>query len=72
FTLPAELPPAILPAPRSRPLPPPVVAGVDDPLDPEDGAAAGPAPEDLPAFEMPGRLPELDDPVEEEEPLPKH
>ncbi|MFM7180296.1 MAG: c-type cytochrome [Verrucomicrobiales bacterium] len=72
FTLPAELPPAILPAPRSRPLPPPVVAGVDDPLDPDDGAAADPAPEDLPAFELPGRLPELDDPVEEEEPLPKH
>ncbi len=71
FTLPAALPPAVLPAPRPRPLPPPIVAGEQGTADPATDGQAEPVPDDLPAFEWPGRLPELDDPVEEDEPLPK-
>ena len=70
FTLPEELPPAVLPAPPSRPLPPPVVDGVETETEPATDPAAAPLPDDFPSFEWPGRLPELDDPVEEEEPLP--
>lgn len=60
FTLPAQLPPAILPAPKPQPLPSEQAPAIDP--------ADQPSP-DLPDFEWPDRLPELDDPVEEE-PLP--
>ena len=71
FTLPDVLPPAVLPAPRSRPMPPPVAAGEDGETPPPQDPVDNPLLDDGPAFEWPGRLPELDDPVEEEEPLPR-
>ena len=71
FTLPAELPVAVLPAPRPRELPPPIVAGEEGPPAPKEKPATTPLLDDVPAFEWPERLPELDDPIENEQPLPE-
>lgn len=71
FTLPDELPPAILPVARPRALPPPIVADGSVPPEQDQGPSSNPLLDDIPEFELPGRLPELDDPVEEEEPLPR-
>lgn len=72
FTLPDDLPRAVLPAPRPRPLPavppPGEASGNPDGIDPAIPVPPGDS-EALPTYEWPDRLPELDDPVEEE-PLP--